>query len=72
MLELNPELLHKQVVARTGPGYLQGEGEVIAYCTAPQVLIRRPDGSAFWWRADLCTIAPQTDTIKEPPHADRH
>lgn len=48
------DLLGKIAVARTGPGDVYGEGEVIAYCAAPQVTIRRPDGTVFHWRVDMC------------------
>lgn len=32
---------------------VRGEGKVVAYCDAPQVLIETADGERFWWRADL-------------------
>lgn len=33
-------------------------GTVIAYCDAPQFLIRCEDGTQFWWRADLTELNP--------------
>jgi hypothetical protein len=45
----------------SGPGYPHSSGEVIAYASAPQVRIRRKDGTTFWWRADLCTETPPTE-----------
>jgi len=51
-------VLGKKVVAKTAtiPSIEHDDGEVIGYCTAPQVLIKRKDGTQFWWRYDLCAF----------------
>ena len=50
------ETLRMLATARYAPGGEHGGGEVVGYCDAPMVCIRRPDGSTFWWRADQCTF----------------
>jgi len=49
--------VHKgtEVTAKFGVGHTtRGQGRVLAYCDAPQVLIQPEVGEPFWWRADLC------------------
>ena len=49
--------VHKgtEVTAKFGVGnQARGQGRVLAYCEAPQVLIQPEEGEPFWWRVDLC------------------
>lgn len=59
------DLIRKHAIARYRPGGIHGEGEVIAYCDAPQVCIRRPDGSVFWWWADMCEFSDPAPAVNE-------
>lgn len=60
MAKNSEDMLGKLAVARTTGfladklGSFAGAGRVIAYCDAPTVIIEKPDGSQFSWRADLC------------------
>lgn len=64
-MERGFDLLHMHATARTAPGAYYDQGEVIAYCEAPQVCIRRADGTTLWWRVDLCTFSDPSTTAPE-------
>lgn len=53
---ITKDSIGSHVIARTMPGEVFGEGEIIGYCDAPQVLIKRADGSTFWWNASMCKV----------------
>jgi len=51
-------VLHEATVTANtvGPNsYPYSGGVVVGFSDMPQVKILRPDGTVFWWRADLCT-----------------
>lgn len=66
-MAVNENDLMRMAVARTAAGdILQGVGQIVAYCDAPMVAIRRLDGTQMWWRADLCKTLPlDEDVVKE-------
>lgn len=55
------DLIGKHADARTMQCAEYGAGIIVGYSNSPQVLIRRPDGAAFWWRVDLCSIQESGD-----------
>ena len=57
------EMLGKQVIAKTVPGTVFGEGIVFAYIAHPSFIIERPDGSQFTWVAHLCEAVEGKDEL---------
>jgi hypothetical protein len=68
---MSDNCLGKHAVAKTAswPTRIRGMGEVIGYCDAPMVLVRRADGSKFWWRADLCEFSDAPTDGQQPEQA---
>jgi hypothetical protein len=57
--------LRKIAVAKTAafPKSEIGRGKVIGYCDAPTVIIEKPDGTQFTWRADLCEFYEEDESV---------
>ncbi|QIG58193.1 hypothetical protein SEA_SKOG_41 [Gordonia phage Skog] len=66
------EAMAKKMIATawSGRGGQHGVGEIVGYCEAPQVLIRKPNGEQFWWRADQTTVAERPIEPPKPTYGD--